>query len=66
MRKAGGFKPVLNFDKNVMESFQNLTESSGRVYSMVTQGDMSSFEKEVGSLRRDIKITINEFSHRRI
>jgi hypothetical protein len=66
MRKDGEFKPVLNFDKNVMESFQNLTESSGRVYSMITQGDMSSFEKEVESLRRDIKNTINEFSHRRI
>jgi polyhydroxyalkanoate synthesis regulator phasin len=66
MRKAGGFKQVLIFDKNVMESFQNLTESSGRVYSMVTQGDMSSFENEVESLRRDIKNMINEFSHRRI
>jgi len=66
MRKAGGFKQVLIFDKNVMESFQNLTESSGRVYSMVTQGAMSSFENEVESLRRDIKNMINEFSHRRI
>jgi hypothetical protein len=66
MRKEGEFKPVLNFDKNVMESFQNLTESSGRVYSMVIQGDMSSLEKEVESLRRDIKNMINEFSHRRI
>jgi len=66
MRRDGEFKPVLNFDKNVMESFQNLTELSGRVYSMVTPGDMSSFEKEVGSLRRGIKNMINEFSHRRI
>ena len=65
MRKAGEFKQVLNFDKAMMDSFENLTKSADRLYNKVLQGDLINFEKEADSLKRDIKNTMNEFSHRK-
>lgn len=65
MRKAGEFKQVLNFDKGIMDSFENLTKSADRLYNKVLQGDLINFEKETDSLKRDIINTMNEFSHRK-
>jgi len=65
MRKAGEFKQVLNFDKAMMDSFENLTKSADKLYNKVLQGDLINFEKETDSLKRDIKNTMNEFSHRK-
>lgn len=65
MRSTGEFKQVFNFDRQIIDSFKNLTESSDRLYTRVNQGDYSSFEREVDSLKRDIKNTMNEFSHRK-
>lgn len=65
MRKAGEFKQVLNFDKGMMDSFENLTKSADRLYNKVLQGDLINFEKEADSLKKDIKNAMNEFSHRK-
>jgi hypothetical protein len=65
MRKAGEFKQVLDFDKNMTDSFENLTKSADRLYNKVLQGDLVNFDKEADSLKRDIKNTMNEFSHRK-
>ena len=65
MRKAGEFKQVLNFDKSIIDSFENLTKSADRLYNKVIQGDLNNLEKEVDVLKRDIKNTMGEFSHRK-
>ena len=65
IRKAGEFKQVLNFDKNITDSFENLTKLADRLYNKVLQGDLVNFDKEADSLKRDIKNTMNEFSHRK-
>ena len=65
MRKAGEFKQVLNFDKAMMDSSENLNKSADRLYNKVLQGDLINFEKEADVLKRDIKNTMNEFSHRK-
>ena len=65
MRKAGEFRQVLNFDKGIMDSFENLTKSADRLYNKVLQGDLINFDKETDSLKRDIKNSMNEFSHRK-
>lgn len=66
LRKPGEFKQVLNFDKAVLDSFENLTKSADRLYNKVIQGDLINFEKEVDILKRDIKNTMSEYSHRKI
>ncbi len=63
-RKAGEFRQVLHFDKNISDSFESLTQSADRLYHRVGQGDLLDFEGEVDGLKRDIKNTRNEFSHR--
>jgi hypothetical protein len=65
MRKSGEFKQVLNFDRQIINSFMNLTKSADNLYNKVSQGNLSDFEKEVEGFKRSIKNTIKEFSHRK-
>ncbi len=63
-RRAGELRQVLHFDKNIGDSFESLSQSADRLYYRVGQGDLLNFEGEVDGLKKGIKNTRNEFSHR--
>ena len=65
IRETKEFKDVLEFDTKMMSSLEELTKSSDRVYNMVASGNMSNLEREVDTLKRDIKNTMSEFKNRR-
>lgn len=64
MRKLTEFKTALESDKEVRDSFNELTKSSDRLYDAVVAGNSGSLEKEVDILRRDIRRVLSEFQGR--
>jgi curli biogenesis system outer membrane secretion channel CsgG len=58
------YRKVLEFDQKIMDYFEDLKKSSDRLYDMAISGNTDNLGKEIDSLKRDMKNTLNEFRNR--
>lgn len=58
------YQKVLEFDQKIMDYFEDLKKSSDKIYDMAISGNNGNLEREIDSLKRDIKNSLNEFRNR--